>query len=108
MRFRILLFNLLRIRIIAFLWTLLSSKAPFHFDGDPDPAFHFVAGPDLRITLMRIRIQLSTLMPIGFRIQLPKIADPDPASQNSGPGSSFPKWRIRIQRPKIADPDPQH
>jgi len=44
--------------------------------------------PDLDPALMRIRIHLFTLMRI--RIQLPKNADPDPASKNNADPDQHP------------------
>ncbi len=83
MRIRILLFTLMRIRILplAFfqIWTLQCPKMNplgipiFHFDPDPDPdpTFHFDENPDAYpfpgFTLIRIRINLPNMMRIRIR-----------------------------------------
>ncbi len=37
---------------------------PPHVGADPDPTFHFDAGPDPTVTLLRIRIQIQSLIKV--------------------------------------------
>jgi hypothetical protein len=73
MRIRILPFNLMRVRILPLTYPRFGPSSapkcdplrlpPLHFDADPGPLF----------AVIRIRIQLSTLVQMRIRIQLSKM-----------------------------------
>ncbi len=79
------------------------SDPAFHFNADPDPAFHLNADPDKALILMRILIELSTVMRIQTQIQrLFKVMGISDHWSKDPPGLHFEPPGLNCERPRFS------